>query len=139
MANDFEECRDSDSQKQWLKERLSECADSDLLEMCKRYFYEDGSFDFVDVFDADSIDEFFSTPYDAIRAMFYGNVETLNELLKLNAYGNLESVYEYQLEEEAANSVDELADIIWDDPRVVEDMLEDDILEAIEYWNSLDE
>ena len=52
-------------------------------------FY-DGYYDF----DEDTINEIFQTPYEALRACFFGKVHFTDDYFKFNGYGNIETVNE---------------------------------------------
>lgn len=45
-------------------------------------------------FDEDMINEFFSTPYETLRACFFGKVHFTDDYFKINAYGNIETTSE---------------------------------------------
>lgn len=60
-------------------------------------------------FDEDFFYVFFSSPIDAVRAAYFGNIESWNdEYIKFNGYGNLVSLSEYQAEELADDYADEI-------------------------------
>lgn len=49
-------------------------------------------------FDEDFFNEFFNDPMEAARATYFGKIESWNdEYIKFNAYGNLESMSEYEV------------------------------------------
>lgn len=52
--------------------------------------------------------------FELARAIIYGNVTNVNEPVRFNGYGNLESVSEYELIKECENNIDEIADWIMD-------------------------
>ena len=45
-------------------------------------------------FDEDTINEIFSSPYDALRACFFGNVYFTDDYFKFDGYGNIKTVNE---------------------------------------------
>ena len=56
-------------------------------------------------------DTFFSSPIDAVRAVFFGKINSwLDEYIRFNGYGNLVSLSEY----EAVEYVDEYAEEIFE-------------------------
>ena len=67
-------------------------------------------------FDEEFFYIFFSSPIDAVRATFFGKIESWNdEYIKFNGYGNLESLSDYEAENLANDYVDEIYqhDEIW--------------------------
>lgn len=80
-------------------------------------------------------EEFFETffngnPMEAVRASFYGDYNYTEPFVRFDGYGNLESLEEYQIEEELKNNVDEIIDLMIADrdnidlPDKVEELLE---------------
>lgn len=71
-----------------------------------------GSLDTYEVYDFD--DDFFDTyfegkPEEAARAVFFGNVRNwMDEYIRFNGYGNLESLSEYQYTQELLRGADEI-------------------------------
>ena len=64
-------------------------------------------------FTEDFFREFFSDPYDAARAVFFGHIESWNdEYIRFNGYGNLESLSEY----EALHEIEYVLEEIYDHP-----------------------
>lgn len=60
-------------------------------------------------FDEEFFNVFFSSPIDAVRAAYFGNIESWNdEYIKFNGYANLVSLSEYQAEELADDYADEI-------------------------------
>lgn len=77
----------------------------------------DGSLEFLDYQSND--EEFFNIyfankPDEAVRAALYGEYEYMDEYVKFNAYGNLESKSEYGVEEEIKSYIDEIIERIED-------------------------
>lgn len=105
-----------DDRKKEIIERLNDYLNEDLLSICQEANAYDGSFDFVNVFDPEDIGNYVDTS-DAYRFMcsiVFGNIENVNDMLRFNAYGNLVSVSQWQLESEARESIDEIADWLMD-------------------------
>ena len=77
----------------------------------------DGSFDNLDYRDND--EEFFeryaNDPYELARAISYGEYNFMDDYVKINAYGNIESTNEYELEKELDDYKEEIIDTIFDD------------------------
>lgn len=80
-------------------------------------------------------EEFFETffshnPMEAVRASFYGDYRYADPYVRFDGYGNLESLEEYQIEDELKNSVDEIIDLMIENkgnidlPDEVEELLE---------------
>lgn len=102
----------------------------------------DGSFEQFDVWEND--EEFFNTffegkPLEAVRATFYGDFRYMDEYVRFNGYGNLESLNEYQIESELKDSIDEIVSHLIDIashvdlPEEVEAMIENyyDLVEGL--------
>lgn len=54
---------------------------------------------------------YFSDPQEAARATFFGNIQNWNdEYIRFNAYGNLESLNEWQYEKELLERADEIVE-----------------------------
>jgi len=72
----------------------------------------DGSLDSYEVHEFD--DEFFNTyfeskPEEAARATFFGNIQNwMDEYIRFNGYGNLESLNGYQYHKELNEGADEI-------------------------------
>lgn len=88
--------------KSWLEENSEE-----RLSICRGINSYDGSMDWADTWDleelASSIDA-----YELARAIIYGEVTNIKD----NAYGNLETIDEYDLEQESKDYIDEIIDFI---------------------------
>lgn len=70
----------------------------------------DGSLDYLDYFENDEyfFNDMFKSADDAVRAVCYGDYNYMDDLVKFNAYGNLESCSYYEYEEELKNNIDEI-------------------------------
>lgn len=72
----------------------------------------DSSLDSYEVMEFD--DDFFSTyfegrPEEAARATFFGNIQNwMDDYIRFNGYGNLESLNSYQYEKELEEGADEI-------------------------------
>lgn len=118
---DFEKAvklEEREERKAEIKSRLADYEDKDLLSFYRQANAYDGSFDFVDVFDPEDIDDYMGDSQDGyyrlLCAVVFGNVDNVNDYLRFNAYGNLESVSEYELQDDCKNYLDDLADWIID-------------------------
>ena len=62
-------------------------------------------------FDEEFFETFFSNPMEAARATFFGKINSwTDEYIKINAYGNLESMSEYDVLEEIDYYLEEIFD-----------------------------
>lgn len=81
----------------------------ELVQECNSY---DGSLEGYEVMDFD--DDFFNTyfegrPEEAARATFFGNIQNwMDDYIRFNGYGNLESLNSYQYEKELEEAADEI-------------------------------
>lgn len=123
---------DRDSLKEKIDEYIYDLRDEQKMwlwnEYCDRAGYSD---DAVYSFDEETINEMFSSPYDALRASYFGTVSFNDNYFKFNGYANLET-----------GDIDDLADfddmidyIIDND----DDLGEPDIREIIDEENEEDE
>lgn len=113
--------------KQYLQENTSE-----LLQACRDANGYNGQFDFCDYYeDIEEVCDFMSG-YELARAIIYGDVTNVIEPVRFNAYGNLENVTEYDLEQEALDYIDELLDFIEEYPEEISNSELVEILEGEE-------
>lgn len=73
----------------------------------------DGSLEFLEyqLNDEDFFNAYFENkPEEAVRAAFYGDYRYMDEYVKFNGYGNLESKSEYQVEKEIKSYIDEVVE-----------------------------
>lgn len=109
---------------EYLQENTSE-----LLQACREANSYNGQFDFCDYYkDIEEVCDFMSG-YELARAIIYGDVTNVVEPVRFNAYGNLENVTEYDLEQEALDYIDELLDFIEEYP---EEISNSELLEILE-------
>lgn len=127
--------KDEEREKEILA-RLNDYNDADLLSICREARSWDGSFDFVDAFDIEDLCEMLPA-YDVARSIIYGDVTNVNDMVRFNAYGNLESVCEWDLEREARDSIDEIADWLMDNWQKADSLYSDDE-ELFEAWENID-
>lgn len=74
-----------------------------------------GCLDHLEVYSND--EDFFDMmyegkPMDAVRASYYGDYNYMDDYVKINGYGNLESLSEYSYKEELKESVGEVVNEI---------------------------
>lgn len=72
----------------------------------------DGSLDYLDYQynEEEFFNIMFSNSFEAVRATYYGDYNYMDEYVKLNVYGNLESVNEYELDALYIEYIDEITD-----------------------------
>ena len=99
-----------DARKAEIISRLNDYESKDLLNICRDANCYDGSFDFCDAFDIEDLCSMADDKYELVRSVIYGNVTNVMDMVRYNAYGNLESVTEWDLEKECEESIDEIAD-----------------------------
>lgn len=138
MIKNFEDAikLTGDERKAEIVERLNDYNDADLLSICREACSYDGSFDFADVFDIEDLCETMSA-YDVARSIIYGDVTSVNDMVRFDAYGNLESVCEWDLEKEARDQIDEIADWLMRNWREVDSLYSDDE-ELFGAWEDID-
>lgn len=77
----------------------------------------------LNYFDEEFFSMVFSNPMEAARATFFGDIDSWSdEYIRFNAYGNLESLSEYQAESEIEDYIED----IFEYPDVWEDYIDDD-------------
>lgn len=100
--------------KKQLKEMLLE--DRELtLEMCRALNTYDGSLEMFDIYDNDEgfFDLFFEgKPMEAVRATQYGNYNYMDEYVRFNGYGNVESLDQWKVNKEIEDYIDEIIDTL---------------------------
>lgn len=94
-----------------LRERIEELDDEMLLSLYRECNEWDGSFDFLDVWELEDLCHNYANAYDIARAIIYGDVRNVIDNVRFNAYGNLETVDDYDLYNECREYIDEL--IYW--------------------------
>jgi len=107
-----------------FEEKFKELSIGERLSIFNTYCIEHGDPDNgIHSFDEEFFDTYFSNPMDAARATFFGKIESWSDdYIKFNAYGNLESMSEYEVLEE----IDYYLEEIFDNPDTWEDYIEDD-------------
>ena len=105
-------------------EKFNELPIDTKIAIYREYSIEYGNAeDMLYEFSEDFFETNFKTPYDAARATFFGNIENwLDEYIRFNVYGNLESVSEYDVDEEIKRYLED----IFEHPDTWEDYIEDD-------------
>lgn len=100
-----------------LKNKIAEklIENGDLITLVRDINSCDGSLDNYNYWEND--EEFFSTYYDtdimeAIRASYYGDYTFTDDYVIINAYGNLDSVSSYELENMLEDAIDEIVECL---------------------------
>ena len=84
----------------------------ELQEMLYDCISYDGSFEELDYRenDEDFFETYFRTKDEVARAICYGDYNYMDDFVRFNAYGNLESASKYQVEEEIKNYKEEIVE-----------------------------
>ena len=90
-----------------LKERVTF---EELEEMLQDSISYDGYFEDLDyqLNDDEFFEIYFSKPIEAVRAAHFGNYNYMDDYVKFNAYGNLESCSEYERQQNIERQKDEI-------------------------------
>lgn len=115
-------------------DKWNELADEDKINCFNEYAREYNADEELFLFDEDFFNTFFTSPLDAVRACFFGNIESWSdEYIKFNGYANLESLSDYQ----AAAHADDYTEEIFNHPEIwlqyIEEDEEDEDEEPIKY------
>jgi hypothetical protein len=73
-----------------------------------------GSLEYLEVWENDeyTINEIFTNPYEALRSSYYGGYNINDDYFKFNAYGNIESLNNYDYEEELKDNIEEIIEAL---------------------------
>lgn len=99
------------AQESWearVQEILDGMSGNELLEIIRQIPGIDGSFDNFDTFDFEDVANMLDS-YEFGRAIVYGDVRNVTDPVRFNAYGNLVTVTEWELEKDAEDTTPELA------------------------------
>jgi len=108
-----------------FEEKFKELSIGERLSIFNTYCIEHGDpDDQIHSFDEEFFNVYFeNNPMEAVRAAFFGKIESWNdEYIKFNAYGNLESISEY----EVLGEIDYYLEEIFDNPDTWRDYIDDD-------------
>lgn len=119
---------------EYLKENVTT---DELLEMVQSVNSYNGALDYLCYYNND--DEFFETMFESksevARAIFYGDYAYNDEYVNFDAYGNLESVNQWELEKKLDDYKEEIIDeylsAYEEDKTWFND---DDVIKKIEEW-----
>lgn len=99
-------------------EKFNELSTSEKIAIFNEYCLEYGDSDnMLNSFDEDFFEMAFSNPMEAARATFFGDIKNWSdEYIRFNGYGNLESVSEYDVEDEIDGYLEEIFEHedVWD-------------------------
>lgn len=56
--------------------------------------------DMIYNFDEDTINQMFSSPWKAFKECYFGDINFTNHYFRLDAYGNIETLSDYEIDEE---------------------------------------
>lgn len=108
-----------------FEEKFKELSIGERLSIFNTYCIEHGDpDDQIHSFDEEFFNVYFeNNPMEAARATFFGKIESWNDdYIKFNAYGNLESISEY----EVLGEIDYYLEEIFDNPDTWRDYIDDD-------------
>ena len=107
-----------------FEEKFKELSIGERLSIFNTYCIEHGDSDNeIYSFDEEFFETFFSNPMEAARATFFGKINSwTDEYIKINVYGNLESMSEYDVLEE----IDYYLEEIFDNTDTWEDYIDND-------------
>lgn len=101
-----------------FEEKFKELSLGERLSIFNTYCIDHGNADKeIHSFDEEFFETYFSNPMEAARATFFGKINSWgDEYIRFNAYGNLESMTEYDVLEEIDNYLEEIFDYpdTWD-------------------------
>lgn len=126
-----------DARKAEIESRLADYLNDDLLRLFRDANNWDGYFDFVDAFDIEDLCSMVDDKYELVRSVIYGDVTNVSDMVRYNAYGNLESVSEWDLEKECQDSICDMAGWLMDNYYHVDSLYEED-KELFEAWDDID-
>ena len=118
---------------EYLKENVTT---DELLEMTQSVNSYNGALDYLYYYEND--EEFFETMFqtkdEVARAVCYGDYSYTDDYVKFNAYGNLESVNQWELEEELNDYKEEIIDEYLNAYEEDKEYFNDDVIKKIEEW-----
>lgn len=118
---------------EYLKENVTT---DELLEMTQSVNSYNGALDYLYYYEND--EEFFETMFqtkdEVARAVCYGDYNYTDDYVKFNAYGNLESVSQWELEEKLNEYKEEIIDEYLSAYEEDKEYFNDDVIKKIEEW-----
>ena len=120
-----------------FKEKFKELSIGERIAIFNTYCIEHGDpNNEIHSFDEEFFETYFSNPMDAARSTFFGKIKYwTDEYIKFNAYGNLESMDEYDVLQEIDYYLEEIFDNTdtWEDYIDNEEEEEEEEEEEIDY------
>lgn len=126
-----------DARRAEIESRLTGYLNDDLLMLFRDANSWDGYFDFVDAFDIEDLCSMVDDKYELVRSIIYGDVTNVNDMVRYDAYGNLENVSEWELMKECQDSICDMAGWLMDNYYHVDSLYEED-KELFEAWDDID-
>ena len=114
----------------------------DLKEMVRECNSWNGSLDWLECYDMDEFDDLMSgmKPWEIARSCYFGSFNPCDEMFRFNGYGNLESLSDYEFEDELSSYEREIIDnylSLYEDGSIdINDWLSDEVKEIIEKEDS---
>ena len=94
-----------------FKEKFDELSLSERLSIYNEYCINYGSNEPIEYFEEDFFECYFSDKMEVARAVYFGDIQSwTDEYIRFNAYGNLESLNEFDV----ANEIDDYAEEIFE-------------------------
>lgn len=103
--------------KEMLINQMNEMDEEDVLYIWNDYAYDCRPDDVIYENEEDVLNDLFSRPSDAIRAINYGDYHFNDPWFYFNGYGNIQSVYSLIDDENSIVCLDELAEWLIEDER----------------------
>lgn len=102
-----------EEKKEQVKEYLLKNIET-LKDVVRELHSWDGSLEDLNYYQNDEyfFKEMFSETDEAVRAVCYGDYNYMDDYVKFNAYGNLDSCSELEYEEDLKNNIDEIIDTL---------------------------
>ena len=107
-----------------FKEKFGKLLTIEKIDIYNDYCLNHGYLeDAIQDFDEEFFSTYFSNPMEAARATFFGNIQSWNDdYIRINSYGNLESLTEY----DALKEIDEYLGEIYEHEDTWSDYIEDE-------------
>ena len=88
----------------------------ELKDMTSEVNCWNGGLDYLDYLENDEyfFDDYFKKPIDAVRAVYYGDYNFMDDYVRFNAYGNLDSCSEYEYEKKIEDNAEEIIDAYYE-------------------------
>ena len=93
---------------EWFKERFEELSSSDKLSLYNDYCFDVRNGNDFYAFDEEFFETYFSSSYDAARAVHFGSISWSDDYIRFDGRGNLESLSEAQLISDAEDNLEHI-------------------------------